>query len=182
MLSTFQRPVAFGLALSASVAASLFSFPQAARALNVVVGGTTYDIQLYTGSYNSNPSIFETPANGGRMDWWGNPTLAEALAGQLNNGLSPTYTDGDPVEGPLFATSFDGPSLGSEVSASYFDLSTLGITDVVTTANFDRTASLTYAVTKSNASVPAPLPFLGLAGGFAASRRLRRRVRQHRES
>ena len=106
MLSSLQRPVAFGLALSASVAASLFSFPQAARALNVTVGGTTYDIQLYTGSYNSNASIFKTPANGGRMDWWGNPSLAEALAGQLSNGLSPTYTAGDPVEGPLFATSF----------------------------------------------------------------------------
>jgi hypothetical protein len=182
MLFTLQRPVAFGLALSASVAASCFSFPQAARALNVVVGGTTYDIQLYTGSYNSNPSIFQTPANGGRMDWWGNPTLADALAGQLTNGLSPTYTTGDPVEGPLFATAFDGLSLGSEVSASYFDLSTLGITDVVASASFDRTASFTYAVTKSNTSVPAPLPFLGLAGGFAASRRLRRRVRQHRES
>jgi len=182
MLSTFHRPVAFGLALTASVAASLFSFPQAARALNVVVGGTTYDIQLYTGSYNSNPSFFETPSNGGRMDWWGNPALADALAGQLANGLSPTYTDGDPVEGPLFATSFDGFSLGAEVSASYFDLSTLGITDVVTSDSFDRTASFTYAVTKSNTSVPAPLPFLGLAGGFAASRRLRRRARQHRES
>jgi hypothetical protein len=166
MLSSLHRPVAFGLALSASVAASLFSFPQAARALNVVVGGTTYDIQLYTGSYNSNPSIFQTPANGGRMDWWGNPTLAEALAGQLTNGLSPTYTVGDPVEGPLFATSFDALSPGSEVSASYFD----------------RTASFPYAVTTSNTSVPAPLPFFGLAGGFAASRRLRRRVRQHRES
>jgi hypothetical protein len=181
MLSSFHRPVAFGLALSSSVAASLFSFPQAARAINVVVGGTTYDIQLYTGSYNSNPSIFQTPANGGRMDWWGNPTLAEALAGQLTNGLSPTYTDGDPVEGPLFSTSFDGLILGSEVSASYFDLSTLGITDVVTTTSFDRSASLTYAVTKSNTSVPAPLPLLGLAGGFAASRRLRRRARQLRQ-
>jgi hypothetical protein len=181
MLSSLHRPVAFGLALSASVAASLFSFPQAARALNVVVGGTTYDIQLYTGSYNSNPSFFETPSNGGRMDWWGNPALADALAGQLANGLSPTYTDGDPVEGPLFATSFDGSSLGAEVSASYFDLSTLGITDVVTSDSFDRTASFTYAVTQSNTSVPAPLPFLGLAGGFAASRRLRRRARQHRQ-
>ena len=182
MLSSLQRPVVFGLVLSASVAASLFSFPQAARALNVVVGATTYDIQLYTGSYNSNPSIFENVANGGLMPWWADPSLADTIAGQLSNGLSPTYTDGDPVEGPLFATSFDGLSLGSEVSASYFDLSTLGITDVVSSASFDRTASLTYAVSKSNLSVPAPLPFLGLAGGFAASRRLRRRVRQHRES
>jgi len=177
MLSSLQRPVAFGLVLSASVAASLFSFPQAARALNVVVGGTTYDIQLYTGSYNSNPSIFGTVANGGLMPWWADPSLADAIAGQLSNGLSPSYTDGDPVEGPLFATSFDGLSLGSEVSASYFDLSTLGITDVVSSASFDRTASLTYAVTTT--PVPAPLPILGLAGGFAATRRLRRRTLQN---
>lgn len=181
MLSSLQRPVAFGLALSASAAASLFSFPQAARALNVTVGGTTYDIQLYTGSYNSNASIFKTPANGGRMDWWGNPSLAEALAGQLSNGLSSTYTAGDPVEGPLFATSFDATTVGGEINAYYFDLSTLGITDVVSSASFDRTASFTYAVSTSNPAVPAPLSFLGLAGGFAASRRLRRRVRQHRQ-
>ena len=37
--------------------------------------------------------------------------------------------------------------------------------------------SLTYAV--SSAPVPAPLPLLGLACGFAASRRLRRRVLQN---
>jgi hypothetical protein len=141
------------------------------------VGGTTYDIQLYTGSYNSNPSIFGTVANGGLMPWWADPSLADAIAGQLSNGLSPTYTDGDPVEGPLFATSFDGLSLGSEVSASYFDLSTLGITDVVSSASFDRTASLTYAVTTT--PVPTPLPILGLAGGFAATRRLRRRTLQN---
>jgi len=76
MFSSLQRPVAFGLALSASVAASLFSFPQAARALNVTVGGTTYDIQLYTGSYNSNPSIFKSSLK--------NPTTSARMA-QLPN-------------------------------------------------------------------------------------------------
>ncbi len=111
------------------------------------------------------------------MGWWGNPTFADALAGQLTNGLSPAYITGDQVEGPLFSTSFDGTSSGAEVHASYVDLSTLGITDVVASASFDRTASFTDAVTKSHTSVPAPLAFLGLAGGFAASRRLRRRVR-----
>lgn len=174
MFSSLQRPVAFGLALSASVAASLFSFPQAARALNVSVDGTTYDIQLYTGSFTSTPTIFQTPANGGRMAWWGNPTLADALAAQLANGLSPSYTDGDPVEGPLFATSFDIATVGGEINASFFDLSTLGITDVVSSGAFDASATLTYAV--SATPVPAPLPILGLAGGFAVSRRLRRRA------
>jgi hypothetical protein len=174
MISSLRRLSSFGLVLSASVTASLCATPQAALALNVVVDGTTYDLQLYTGSFTSNPTLFQTPANGGRMAWWGNPTLADALAAQLANGLSPSYTDGDPVEGPLFATSFDATTVGGEINASTFDLSTLGITDVVTSGAFDASASLTYAV--SATPVPAPLPILGLAGGFAVSRRLRRRA------
>jgi hypothetical protein len=177
MFVTLRRPLAFGLALSASVSASLFTSPHAARALNVVVDGYTYDLQLFTGSYSSNPTIFQSTTTGGQMPWWGNPTLADALAGQLANGLSPTYTPGDPVEGPLFATSFAGSSPGAEITASFFDLSTLGITDVVTSGSFDGSVSLTYAV--SSAPVPAPLPLLGLACGFAATRRLRRRVLQN---
>lgn len=173
MFCSLRRLGSLGLVLSASVSASLFTSPQAAHALTVVVGGTTYDLQLYSGSYNSDPSFFQTTANGGRMPWWGNATLAEALAAQLANGLSPTYTDGDPVEGPLFATSFDAQSLASDVGASFFDLSTLGITDVVSTGSFDRSASLGYAVTTTPA--PGPLPILGLAAGLSTARRLRRR-------
>lgn len=52
------------------------------------------------------------------MGWWGNPTFADALAGQLTNGLSPAYITGDPVEGHPFSTSFDGTSSGADVHAS----------------------------------------------------------------
>jgi hypothetical protein len=178
MFSAIRRLAPFGLGLSATLITSIFASPQAARALNVVVQGTTYDLQLYSGSYTSNPSFFQSTASGGRMPWWGNPSLADDLAGQLANGLSPTYADGDPVEGPLFATAFHGLSIGSEITSSFFDLSTLGITDVVTTGSFDSSSTLSYAVVAAPA--PAPLPILGVAAGFSASRRLRRRVLQHK--
>jgi hypothetical protein len=143
--------------------------PQPAAALTVQVNGTNYDLELYTGSYTGNPAAFQLPANGGRMPWWGQPSLAADFAFALAAGLSPTPL---PADGPLFATAYTG----TDVEAAYYDLTTLGSTDVINeNVAFDPNSSQSYAVVNSPASVPAPLPLVGAAAAFSCSRRLRRR-------
>lgn len=180
MNSLNSRPLApVALALFASLALH----HQTAHALNVDYNGTTYDLQIYTGSYDHNPSIFATTENGGLMPWWGNSTLANGLAAQLAGGLSPFPY---PEMGPLFASSFVGSMSGAQVRASYFDLGSLGITDLVTSGSFDRTSTQTYVFNNLNsdpAPVPAPVPIAVTAVCFSATRRLRRlaaSLRPHR--
>ena len=146
--------------------------PQPAAALTVQVNGSDYDVELYTGSYSSNAAAFQLPASGGRMPWWGQPTLAADFAFALAAGLSPTPL---PADGPLFATAYTG----TDVEAAYYDLTTLGSTDVINeNVAFDPNSSQSYAVVTSPATVPAPLPLLGAAAAFSCSRRLRRRQGQ----
>ena len=99
-------------------------------------------------------------------------------AGKLAGGLSPFPY---PPYGPLFATSLTGSLDGQEVSASFFDLDTLGSSDLVSTAQFDRASQQTYVV--ESAIVPAPVPLVLTAVCLSTTRRLRRlsdRLRQHR--
>lgn len=148
---------------------TLATAPREARALAVDYNGTTYDLEIYTGSYDSQPSLFATPTNAGRMPWWGNTALANGLATQLADGLSPIPY---PAFGPLFATSFDTLSLGEEVTASVFDLSTLGGTNLVLSWGFDRATTYSYVMAAD--PVPAPLPMVAAVVVLSAERRLRR--------
>ena len=167
---TTQRLLSRSAAAAVFAATALVSFShQPAAALTVQVNGANYDLSIYSGSYTSNIVDFELPANGGRMPWWGQPTLAADFAFALAAGLSPTPL---PADGPLFATAFTG----TDVEATYYDLSTLGITDVINeNVAFDPTSTQSYVVADSPVSVPAPLPLLGAAAGFSVARRLRRR-------
>ena len=165
--------------LALALGAGLAFTPQKARALNVDYNGTTYDLRIYTGSYDSNPSIFATPANGGSMPWWGNSGLANGLSAELAGSLSPFPY---PEMGPLFATSFVSSSSGAEINASYFDLTSLGVTDVVASGSFGRTSVNAYVYNYLD-PVPAPLPIAATAVCFSATRRLRRltaSLRRHR--
>jgi hypothetical protein len=143
-----------------------------ARAIIVVVSGNSYDVEIFNGSYNSDLSLFATPANGGRMPWWGDSVLADEFASQLGAGLSPAPL---PAFGPLFAHTFSV----SSVVASVLDLSTLGTTDFVDSSySVAANSNESYAVLvapPATASVPAPLPILGAFAAFRASRRIRRR-------
>lgn len=143
-----------------------------ARAITVVVSGNSYDVEIFSGSYNSDPSLFATPASGGRMPWWGDSLLADEFASQLGAGLSPTPL---PALGPLFAHTYSA----SSVVASVLDLSTLGTTDFVDSSyTVPANSSESYAVLvapPATASVPAPLPIFGAFAAFGASRRLRSR-------
>ena len=170
--STTQRLFSRPAAAAVFAATALLSFShQPAAALTVQVNGANYDLSIYSGSYTSNIVDFELPANGGRMPWWGQPTLAADFAYALAAGLSPTPL---PADGPLFATAFNG----TDVEATYYDLSTLGITDVINeNVAFDPDSTQSYVLASSLASVPAPLPVLGAVAGFSLARRLRRRQR-----
>ncbi|MEB3316776.1 MAG: hypothetical protein VKO39_01340 [Cyanobacteriota bacterium] len=164
MATRLRLPGTLVLAFSAG----LLALPLNGRALNVVYDGTTYDLEIYTGSYDSQPSLFATPAQGGRMPWWGNYLLATGLASALADGLSPSPL---PPLGPLFATAFVGANINEEVSATYFDLGTLGTTNVVLSDAFSRSSSQSYVVL---ATVPAPLPIAATTLWLTATKRLRR--------
>ena len=162
--------------------AMLISQPTAAGAFGLDLNGVHYDLELYVGSYLNQPSYFALPANGGRMSWWGNQTLAGDLAYALADGLSPSPL---PSEGPLFANAYDG----TNVTASYFDLTTLGITDIVVDGALFLPGSTYSWVVLANggggggggvSAAPAPLPLLGTVAGFSAARRMRRRLKSNR--
>ena len=148
-----------------------------ARAISVTVNGSNFDLELFNGSFDSDASLFATPAGGGRMPWWGDSTLAEEFAVQLGAGLSPTPL---PAYGPLFAHTFMSAAPATVV-ASALDLPTLGITDLVDSSYTAPSSSAqSYAVLvapPSTASVPAPLPILGAVAAFRATRRLRKRCK-----
>lgn len=170
-VAAWVRPRTLALAIATPLVL-LLSQQQAAKAVNLNVGGVDYDVELYIGTYNANPGYFNLPGSGGRMPWWGNQQLAGDLAFALGDGLGPTPPAG---QGPLFATSFDN----TNVFASYFDLDTLGVTDtIIDGAPFDPGTSYSWVVLVNNdpAPVPAPLPLLGAAAAFSASRRLRHRI------
>jgi hypothetical protein len=171
-----NRLVSRSATAAAFAAASLVSLGhQPALAVTVQVNGADYDLTIYSGSYNNQPGYFQTPANGGRMPWWGQPSLASDFAFALAAGLSPTPL---PANGPLFATAYNG----SVVEASYYDLSTLGSTDVINeNMPFAPGSVQSYAVLSNPAPVPAPLPLFGAAAGFSAARRLRRRLVSRRQ-
>lgn len=168
------------LAIAAPLAL-LISQPMAARAFGLDLNGIHYDLDLYVGSYLNQPGYFALPANGGRMSWWGDQTLAGDLASALVDGLSPSPL---PSEGPLFAYAYDG----TNVTASFFDLTTLGITNtVVDDALFSPSSTYSWVVLANGggggggvSAAPAPLPLLGTVAAFSAARRMRRRLKSNR--
>ena len=152
------------LALSiAAPLALLLNQPDAAKAININVNGTGYDVELYTGTYDANNSYFGLPPLG-RMPWWGNENFALDASDALADGLGVDATTGD---GPLFAYAF----IGGDVSAAYYNG---GLSQTDTTLN--RTATYGWVVLTQSQPVPAPAPLLGAAAAFSASRRLRLRI------
>ena len=147
--------------------------PNSAEAVSVTVGGTTYDVTSFSGTYNANSAKFNTFANGGSMPWWGNQGLAEQFAEAVGVSL------GTPVAntyGPEFAHKLS-PSLFGPI---YVDGEVFLSPSNVPTYGYTTTETGTYATATlappPPAAVPGPFPLFGVAAAFGMSRRLRRKI------
>jgi hypothetical protein len=182
LIPRFYKKV-LAAAVGAAVAGLALSAGQA-KALVFNVGGQDYDVTTFTGSYNDNVSKFATSANGGVMPWFGWPletgNLAISFAVAVGNSFGamnltdyPNSLGGYGV-GPFFAYSVDSihASAYPESSLTAF---VLGNFQVHTYAQ----ATL-IGPTGGTASVPGPLPILGLAAAFGFSRKLRKRIKLHK--
>lgn len=158
------------ITVSASLALPLLSALPAA-AVTVIVDGNSYDVTVFTGSYNSNTSLFQS-LSPGQMPWWGDTTgdTASAFATQVFNQLGSGPTSG---YGPVFAYDIDaGGVVGITQSLTHLpsqNVETIGLND-----------SVAYAIATPLGpppnQVPAPLPVFGAMAAFGCSRKLRKRI------
>jgi hypothetical protein len=174
-------------ALGAAVALGTITAGQA-QAYVVDVGGVQYDVTTFSGSYNSNIGNFALPANGGVMPWWGSQSLANefALAVGDNLGypqLNQLFCTPDEC-GPLFATSFTA-AFGvppDDFAATVFatsirtNVQPVPLTDRVVVTSEQAVWAQAQEIIPPAAPVPGPLPALGAAAAFGASRQLRKRI------
>jgi hypothetical protein len=142
-----------------------------AAAVVVTVGGTSFDVSVSTTTYNSSSPDFQTPSSGGLMPWWGDDMLASDFAKEVYDALGSGW---DNNYGPVFAYEFD--AIQSKVPGIAQSIFNPNLQIDVSPAP---SATVSYAIAQAPAPVPAPLPIFGVAGGFVACRRLRRRVLQN---
>jgi hypothetical protein len=90
----------FALSFAGATLASAIAFAGPAGAFNFVYDNVTYDVNTYTGSFNDLQSTLTSSDNA----LWGNPSLAEGLAGVVKGDLG--YPNGiGLLMGPYFASS-----------------------------------------------------------------------------
>ncbi len=130
---------------------------------SVVVNGTTYDVTYFEGTYNDKSSLF-TKAE---MPWWGEFILAQQILNAVGDKLGLPNRNG--AAGPAFAWSLAGdpPSV-----VNYFVYRPGTFADSQS-AQLGGEFSYAKVATQSAAPVPAPLPILGAAAAFGATKRLR---------
>jgi hypothetical protein len=135
-----------------------------ARAVVVTVEGAQWEISSFSGaafdfSVGALDSRFNSPP-GGVMPWWQNSTLA--------NSFAQAYQATPGSDARFFA--FSQGDTGGVAATECINVSTgdcLSLFESLTWAS----ASLV-----PSPSVPGPLPILGAAAAFRASRRLRQRI------
>ena len=166
---------AFGLSTGSAQAACDPASP--ANTCRVTVGGLQYDVTTFTGSYNGNPSNFETPANNGVMPWWtgGSDATSIAFATEVGTGLGGPNSFGPPGGGPFFAYRFNGGPQFSFRSGNGTIVSQGPIT-----ANTSVVWAQATLYTAPAAPAPGPLPLFGAGAAFGFSRRLRKRIQGSR--
>jgi hypothetical protein len=108
--------------------------------------------------------------------------------GTTTGTLNPTASSGDRVRltsgfgtalDPKSLQIFDGYTLGTPINASMTfagSFASLGLKPVGTTFTYQFLDGGVDAVTVTFTEIPAPLPLLGLAAAFSASRRLRKKT------
>jgi len=164
------------LTVSATIALPLLAALPAA-AVTVTIGSNSYDVTVFTGSYNNNTSLFQA-LSPGQMPWWGDSTgdSASEFATQVFNQLGDGPTSG---YGPVFAYDFDSAGV-------------VGISQNLTNPLVQNVESIALDTTVSYAiatplgpppsPVPAPLPVFGAMAAFGCSRRIRKRICEVRGS
>ena len=144
--------------------------PTSASAIQTVVGGKTYEVSTFFGSYNSNVSKFTTA----EMPWFGSQGLARDFATAVGNQLGV----GGIGQGPLFAYS-TLRAFGTVVS-TINAINVLGLT--LSPIPILPGAGNNYAVAREVVPppqpVPGPLPLMGAGVAFGLSRRLRSRIQR----
>ena len=142
-----------------------------AKALSVpvTVNSQDYDVTTFTGTYDANSSLF-TLAD---MPWWGDDTLAKSFASAVggSSGLDGNFGG---VFGPFFAYAESG---GGSVGLAVFNPSTVVSGNTGLNKNTPWTFATATLAPSSSASVPGPLPILGIAAAFGFSRKLRKRIK-----
>ncbi len=91
----------FALSVAGATLASAIGIASPAGAFNFVYDNVTYDVTTHTGSFTDLKSTLTSSNNA----LWGNPNLAEGLAGVVKGdlGYQPSPYDGQSVIGPYFA-------------------------------------------------------------------------------
>jgi hypothetical protein len=165
------------LALGAAAALAAISLsPGSAHAVLVTVGGVQYEVTTFTGTYANFQNRFNTPANNGRMPWWGNLATTNSFAAAVGNSLGYPNSLGSDTFGPIFAMGYDG-NMGGRYYGYCNPTCNTSINDYYRTASESRVWAQVGAD-----PVPAPLPVLGSAAVLGFCRRLRSRSQRLRHA
>ena len=160
-----------------------------AQALIVNVGGQSWNVSIFNGTYKDNAAKFALPANGGKMPWWGevgSSTIFAEAVGTAFGYPNLTYPgpggNGDGFPGPVgpfftYSTpgiSGSGENLVRSINAGYVYGSPYSASAGNPTG-FNSNDTLWFA--EAELAVPGPLPALGAAAAFGFSRKLRKRIK-----
>ena len=166
----FSRLSASLLTVAAGVSLPLLAgLP--ASAVTVTIGSIDYDVTVFTGSYDNNNSLFQTPPLG-QMPWWGDTTgdlasqFAQQVYDQLGSGPTPGY-------GPVFAYDLD---MGDVLGLSQNLTNPLSQLDETFAPNDSVAYAIASPLLPPSTSVPTALPVFGAMAAFGWSRRMRKRI------
>ena len=157
--------------------ATAWLLPQPAKAVLVIVGGTSYDVLVTNRSHEQEPTLFTVA----KMPWFsGNiadPNLAYEFA-QLVNGYlgSNSYPGFAAMGGPLFAFATNA----TDVYAVFQEIGNPNVQNEIQVGR-NQVYNYAYAMPSSPpppTPVPAPLPVAAAAMAFGWSRQLRSRQRR----
>ena len=136
-----------------------------------------FDVTTFTGSYYDNKTKFALPP-AGLMPWWESEIDGQLLARLLARWSQDLlgYTNASGQYGPIFAWTFDenNPLV---IGVAYDNHpETHSTYPTYTPASDTATWAQVVPAQAPAASVPGPLPALGVAAGFGFSRKLRKRI------
>ena len=166
--------------------ASVTTTLTAAQSCTIDDNGTTYSISLQTGTF---PNAFPSPSPT-TMFWWGDAIKAGSAASAVGGAFgfpNPIYSN---PTGPLFAYSPGAQSTGPiTLSRGIWN----SINPIYSGTLYPDTWATSPSTTQTwaysqpapagpAASVPGPLPVLGVAAAFGFSRKLRKRTKRSTNS